>query len=335
MNTWTSRLLEKARHAGFPLASLIDIDLAHSPLQDPSPFLTHFGRYQTWIEKGFHAEMKYLERGLERRKNPRLLLPSAQSILCLAIPYRREQPNDPTLPRYARYLQGHDYHEALKKKLEDLLREFAAENSFESPLEWKVCVDTSAVLERSWAALAGLGWIGKNTLLIHPQYGSYLFLAEVLINQKSMEGPKPLPSYCGNCTRCLDGCPTRAFTEPGRLDANECISYLTLEKRGAWEKSEEFKRKMGLWIAGCDICQEVCPFNLKASKREETWPVSQKDRTALETDWTKLETESESQYRSRIENSALERIKFKDFKRNLENAKKNRDGQKSALNEST
>jgi epoxyqueuosine reductase len=316
MNTWTNRLVEKAIKAEFPLASLIDIDLAGS---------TEFDRYQDWINQGFHGEMKYLERGLDRRKNPRLLLADAESILCLAIPYRRNPPVDHHAgqPQYARYLQGHDYHERLKEKLETLMQDFASENHFESELRWKVCVDTSAVLERSWATLAGLGWIGKNSLLIHPQYGSYLFLAEVLINQKSGQGPKPLPNYCGSCTRCLTGCPTQALVQPGVLNSNDCISYLTLEKRGAWDKSDEFKKKMGLWVAGCDICQEVCPFNIKPARWDETWPVTDHDRAALETDWSKLEKETETEYKDRIKNSALERIKFLDFKRNIANAKNN------------
>jgi len=324
MNTWTERLVQQAKDTGFPLAAFIDIDMGHTA--GPAPqFLTHFGRYQNWIEKGFHGEMKYLERGLERRKNPRLLLPDAESVLCLAIPYRRNQPKNLGQPLYARYLQGHDYHVALKEKLENLMLEFSKNAQFENTLRWKVCVDTSAVLERSWATLAGLGWIGKNSLLIHPKYGSYLFLAEVLINQKSGEGPRPLPNYCGSCTRCLSACPTNAFLAPGVLNSNDCISYLTLEKRGPWDKSETFKKKMGLWIAGCDICQEVCPFNLKPSKWEETWPVTKNDETSLEADWDKLETEIETEYKKRIDQSALERIKFADFKRNLENAKNNRD----------
>src|SRR5690606_9214103 len=148
-----------------------------------------------------------------------------------------------------------------KDRLEALMNRLSADwnSRLGLTLEWKVCVDTSAVLERSWAALSGLGWIGKNTLLIHPQYGSYLFLAEVLLSVRTGEGPKPLKDYCGNCTRCLSACPTGAL-EPHWLKSQDCIAYLTLEKRGAWDKNEEFKRKMGTWVAGCDLCQEVCPF---------------------------------------------------------------------------
>lgn len=309
-------LLDAAKAAGFPLASLIDVDRAID-------FVAHYDRYKNWVNAGFHAEMKYLERGLERRGNPKLLLPSTESLLCLAIPYRKEPPAQN--PKYARYLQGHDYHEKLKGILEAMMKKIADDWNprLARPLEWKVCVDTSAVLERSWAALAGLGWIGKNTVLIHPQYGSYLFLAEVLLNVRTGEGAKPLKDYCGNCTRCLNACPTGALPEPHLLNSNDCIAYLTLEKRGDWEKTEEFKQKMGTWIAGCDLCQEVCPFNTKPAKTPETWEVSDADRASLETNWEKLRNETEADYKARILHSSLERVKYVDMKRNIENAWKN------------
>jgi len=188
-------------------------------------------------------------------------------------------------------------------------------------LEWKVCVDTSAILERSWAALAGLGWIGKNTLLIHPQYGSYLFLAEVLINKKTGQGPKLLPNYCGNCTRCLDACPTQAFSSAGVLNSNRCVSYWTLEKRGELHLSEEDQKKMGTWVAGCVRCQEVCPFNTKPVRAaEKALPLSdQPAPSAVDLhDWQGLLNETEEAYKARVKNSALARVKPAQFRRNLE-----------------
>jgi epoxyqueuosine reductase len=186
-------------------------------------------------------------------------------------------------------------------------------------------VDTSAVLERSWAALAGLGWIGKNSLLIHPQLGSYVFIGSVLINQEVGRGPSPLPNYCGNCTRCLDGCPTKAFSQPGMLNSNQCISYWTLEKRGQLEINDPQKKALQNWVAGCDICQEVCPFNIKPVKAETNLGVPQNESSGAETvhSWREVLQESELSYKQRVKNSALSRIKPGQFLRNVALALKN------------
>jgi len=280
--------------------------------------------------------MAYLRRGRERRADPRLVFPVAQSIFCVAVPYERlarGETNTSQGPRYARYLRGKDYHDVIAERLERLMQEVAAEWSargggtqVKAPLTWKVCVDTSAILERSWAALTGLGWIGKNTTLINPKLGSYLFLGEVLISQKVDQGPAPLPNYCGSCTKCLTSCPTSAFTTSGVLDSRRCISYWTLEKRGELALNKEDRRAIGTWVAGCDICQEVCPFNLKPA-REEVAGIDPElpykslggilaDATSL-TEWKKLLKESVEAYKLRVQDSALNRVKPQQFSRNL------------------
>ena len=305
MDSLHQLLISAANKAGFPLAGALDIDLA---LPHLSP---HVDQYDQWLEKGYAGKMQWLTRGRDRRTDPRQVFPEAESILCVAIPYSPRSTNPPPSigPKYARYLVGKDYHEEIAQKLETAMQSMNVPD-----LKWKVCVDTSAILERSWAALAGLGWIGKNTLLINPQHGSYLFLAEVLINQKVGRGPAPLPDFCGNCSRCLDSCPTKAFPKPHVLNANECISYLTLEKRGEHDASPELQGKIGSWVAGCDICQEVCPFNTKPT------------RAALEPtelgalagqSWEFLIEESPEQYKARVRESSLSRVKPADFSRNL------------------
>ena len=190
--------------------------------------------------------------------------------------------------RYARYLRGKDYHLEIAEKLERVMQNVAKNHP---SLQWKVCVDTSAVLERAWAAAAGLGWIGKNTMLIHPQYGSYLLLGEVLINQRVENSSSPLKDYCGNCARCLNACPTRAFTQPRVLDATRCISYWTLEKRGELALSVQDQSAVSNWVAGCDICQEVCPFNTKSERLWENAPPTPAGAVSL-SDWESLERES-------------------------------------------
>lgn len=311
-NSFGELLLDRAKKYGFPLAGAIDIDLTLIEKDIKS--------YDQWIASGFSGAMSYLVRGRDRRADPRLVLPGAQSILCVAQPYSAQPAGqlDSTFgPRYSRYLRSSDYHEDITERLEVMMDDVA--QNWSQPLEWKVCVDTSAVLERSWAALAGLGWIGKNTMFIHPQFGSYLFLGEVLISEKTGRGPSPLPNYCGSCTRCLNVCPPQAFSAPHVLDANRCISYLTLEKRGAFEISEEHKKKLGTWVAGCDLCQEVCPFNTKVTKKPLT---SEEQAISLNT-WRDLLLEEEAQYRARVKKSSLSRVKPSQFSRNLANALRN------------
>lgn len=309
---WLKSLFSEIQSAGFPLVSAVDFKYVLEPQEDGSPalFSTHINRYENWIEDKKHGEMGYLERGLERRRDPRTLMPKAQSMITLAIPYRRTPPKTESGIRYARYLQGADYHKEIPQRLEPILKSFQ-HAELKIPLEWKICVDTSAILERSWAAITGLGWIGKNTLLINPQYGSYLFLAEILLNLETGEKPKLLKDYCGNCTRCLTACPTEALNSHD-LDSNKCISYLTLEKRGPVVVDNK------TWVAGCDICQEVCPFNSKPTKLPETW--SEAENPALVTEALRLQNETEAEYKMRIRDSSLSRIKYIDFKRNLENA---------------
>jgi epoxyqueuosine reductase len=310
-------LIEGAKQAGFPLAGALDLD---SALASGGALAGHVERYDRWLDNGYAGEMNYLERGRDRRADPRRVFPSAKSILCVAIPYSRGVAGAQSLnegPRYARYLRGRDYHLAISEKLEAVMqglnRDLLAVG--QKGLNWKVCVDTSAVLERSWAALAGLGWIGKNTLLIHPKLGSYLFLAEVLIDTKVNRGPVPIPNLCGHCDRCLKSCPTGAFVEPGQLDSKKCISYWTLEKRGALPLNESERANSSGWIAGCDICQEVCPFNIKPAREVES--VAAASDVTTTNGWLELLRESAEGYRERVKDSALNRVKPEQFSRNL------------------
>ncbi len=321
-------LVEEADAEGFPLAGGVDLDLA---FQDPEArFARQVEEYDQWLARGSSGAMSYLVRGRDRRANPRLVFTPAESVFSVAIPYPRRSAGaaDSLLgPRYARYLQGPDYHQDLAARLERVMsraRDRWSSDAASPAVEWKICVDSSAVLERAWAWLAGLGWIGKNTMLIHPRHGSYLFLAEVLISVKLGQGPRPMKDYCGHCIRCLKSCPTGALTAPRTLDSNLCISYMTLEKRGSMPLTGEHARRSGAWIAGCDLCQEACPFNQRPVKielglpaSEAVFPDARSGDATLKHDWLSLLEEEEDGYRDRIQNSALERIKPADFRRNL------------------
>lgn len=233
-------------------------------------------RYRSWLGRGYGGTMAYLGRNVPMRENAANLLDGARSVICCAVLYRREDEDasgatdgprrgdktshvDEPSGRVAQYARGADYHVVLRRRLEALiaaLREAVAE-----PFEARACVDTAPILERDLAAAAGLGWIGKNTLLLHESLGSFLFLGEI-ITTLNLSPDVPATDHCGTCTRCLDACPTDAFPQPYVLDARRCISYLTIEHRG--EIDDGLKPLIGEWVYGCDVCQDVCPFNRKA-----------------------------------------------------------------------
>lgn len=219
-------------------------------------------QYLWWIEQGFHGEMTYMER--QQRQDIRLLFPGVRSVICAGMVYNTGYPKsvdcpDPNRGWISRYGWGDDYHDVLRERLEQLLAELRAAVSV--PFEAKVYVDTGPLLERTISRAASLGWIAKNTCLISEQVGSWFMVGEILTSLE-LEPDEPPPNRCGTCTRCIDACPTTAIVEPGVLDATRCIAYFTIEARGA--VPEEFRPAIGRHVFGCDICQDVCPWNRKA-----------------------------------------------------------------------
>lgn len=216
----------------------------------------HFERFRGWVAAGFHAGMAYLERTLETRASPNRILPGVRSIICLAAPH----PADPLVAsdgaRIARYASGADYHGTLRERASRVAR--AAAGRLSRRFHYRVCVDSTPLAERSFAAAAGLGWIGKNGCLIDPERGSFLLLAEILTDL-DLPASDPIAERCGSCVRCLEACPTEAFRAPGLLDASRCLSYWTIEHRGVLP--DRVKERLGPHVFGCDICQEVCPWN--------------------------------------------------------------------------
>jgi epoxyqueuosine reductase len=295
------QLTEVLEKEGFPVSGLVDVSAVREE------YSLHSSRYAQWIADGKHGEMGYLLRGLDRRLNPELVFPGVKSVLAVLRPYSPHPVGDGNL-RYARYLNGPDYHETIQSSLDRAMKAWKADRGWGDEFQYKVCVDTSAVLERTWAVLAGLGWIGKNTLLIHPQLGSYVFIGVVFLNREFGFLPEPMKDYCGPCERCLKSCPVGALSDHD-LDSRKCISYLTLERRGPFEQAPELHG----YVAGCDLCQEVCPYNTKAVRRTPILDPA----PHLVLDPERLERETESEYRDRIRGTALARVKFPDFKRNL------------------
>jgi epoxyqueuosine reductase len=248
-------IFARARDLGFDLVGFAPAD----PLEGAE-------FYARWLAQGHAGEMEYLLRHRSKRADPAQLVPGARTVICLGFNYYQPtaEPVDPLRGRIAAYARGDDYHDVLKTRLRELW-EFIRQQT-DGGAEGRYYVDTAPVLERELARRAGLGWWGKNTCLINKRGGSHFFLAEI-ITTLSFEYDTPSVDHCGSCTRCLDACPTNAFPEPYVLDARRCISYLTIELKGAIP--QPLRAGMGNWIFGCDICQDVCPWNSKAASASE------------------------------------------------------------------
>lgn len=272
---------------------------------------------EQWLNKGYQGEMAYMANHFEKRVDPTLLVPGAKSVIALMHNYFPDKKqHDLTAPKIARYAYGKDYHFVIKKKLKDLLAFIQGEIG---EVNGRCFVDSAPVMEREWAKRAGLGWAGKNTLLIHPKAGSYFFLAELIVDLELL-ADNQVRDYCGTCSRCIEACPTEAILPEGYiLDASKCISYLTIELKT--EMPLEFKTIMENWVFGCDICQEVCPWNRFSEKHNEAefYP---KDEM-LEMSKRKWEEITDEVFNRLFKESALQRTKYSGLKRNLEFLKSN------------
>jgi len=294
----TERIKQQAKVLGFMACGVAKAEFMEEEAQ----------RLDTWLEQGHHGSMSYMENHFEMRVNPTLLVPGAKSVICLMYNYFPEQELESEL-KIAKYAYGRDYHKVIKKKLKQFM---AWMHVHIGQLEGRCFVDSAPVLERDWAKRAGLGWTGKNTLLLNKEKGSYYFLAEI-ISDLDLVYDARVKDHCGTCTKCIDACPTDAISENGFvLDANKCISYLTIERKDAIP--ERFKGKMENWIFGCDICQEVCPWNrFSVPHKEEQFTPSQELRELK--DWEAIREEV---FDELFKGSAVKRTKFKGFKRNID-----------------
>jgi len=268
-------------------------------------------RLEEWLNLGHHGQMQYMENHFEKRVDPRKLVPGAKTVVTLLYNYfPEEEQHDPEAPKLARYAYGKDYHFVLKPKLKTLLQ-WMQEHIGE--VNGRCFVDSAPVMEREWAKRSGVGWQGKNTLIINPKAGSYFFLAMLIVDCE-LQSDQPIKDYCGTCTRCIEACPTDAISPEGYfLDASKCISYLTIELRE--EIPDEFEGKMENWMFGCDICQEVCPWNRFSKAHEE--PAFEPHPDLL--DMTKAEWEelTEETFRKVFKKSAVKRTKYEGLKRNI------------------
>ena len=265
-------------------------------------------RILEWLGRGYHGEMAWMEREPEKRTDPRLIFPDARSVISVAVNYYTPNQHNKA-GKISRYAWGDDYHDTVKEKLRDLLDYIVA---LEPAAAGKICVDTVPVAEKAWAQRTGIGWIGKHSNLITRELGSWVFLGEILLNL-DLEYDAPMTDHCGSCTACIDACPTGAIIEPFVVDSNRCISYATIELR-ADELPSDVSEHLNGWLYGCDICQDVCPWNRFEQPTEEARFEPRLGETSLDLDV--IESLTPELYAERFRKSAMKRTKLAGLKRN-------------------
>ena len=267
---------------------------------------------ENWLKKGFSGTMHWMVTHKDKRMDLQKFFPGAKSVICVAHNYYTpfHHSNKKGKGKISRYACGEDYHKIMKKKLKTFLQEI---KKLDKGLEGRISVDTAPIMEKLWAEQAGLGWQGKHTNLITKEYGSWVFIGEVVID-KELKYDIPMEEFCGSCQACLDACPTNAIVEPYVLDAKKCISYLTIEYRDK-PIDKDLKKYMNSWIFGCDICQDVCPWNKfqQSSSENRYWP----REDTLDFDLGKLENLDEGHYKMKFKKTPVLRSGWNNFKRNI------------------
>jgi len=295
----SNQIKRKALELGFSAIGISKADF----LEKESKILS------AWLDNGFHGEMKYMENHFEKRTDPRKLVEGSKSIISVLFNYFPEKKQIENSYKISKYAYGKDYHYVVKEKL-NLLFDFI--NNEICKTEGRAFVDSAPVMDKVWAAKSGLGWIGKNTNLISREFGSFFFIGELILDLE-LDYDQEIKDYCGNCTKCIDACPTGAIS-PYKLDARKCISYLTIEKKE--EIPEKFKGEWKNWIFGCDICQDVCPWNSKIEPHNEhAFQISDLLENMKKEDWENLDKVN---FKKIFKNSPVERTKFEGLKRNIE-----------------
>ncbi|MCG9126062.1 tRNA epoxyqueuosine(34) reductase QueG [Candidatus Poribacteria bacterium] len=304
-STLTQKIHTRSNELGFELVGI-------SPAKDSETI----DLYRKWLENGYAGKMEYLKRHLPLKENPRTLLKETKSVISLAMNYYSVDPptdlsEDPSHGQISRYAWGDDYHDVIRDKLQQLVDYI--KTTAESELQSRVFVDSGPILEREYAQNSGLGWIGKNTNLINWQTGSWYFLSEILISLELEYNTEPARGSCGTCTKCIEACPTDAILEPNVLDSRLCISYLTIELKDSIPK--ELRPQIGNLIFGCDICQEVCPWNSKAVPTSE--PAFHPRKDNLVPELLTLMGITHSDFSKKYKGSPIKRTKWKGFLRNV------------------
>jgi epoxyqueuosine reductase len=305
----TQQIKQKALEIGFHKIGIVRAE----PLKNERLHL------EEWLAGNFHGEMQWMEREPDKRADPQILFPGAKSVVVVALNYftPHEHETDETRGKISRYAWGDDYHDVLKEKLREL---FAFIKSIDEATEGKICVDTAPMMDKAWAVRAGLGWIGKHSNLITKEYGSWVFLGEIILNLELDYDAQIVEDHCGSCTRCLDACPTDAIVAPYLVDSRACLSYATIELRSP-ELPPETTENLSGWLYGCDICQDVCPWNRFEKPTEESRFEPRQEETSI--DLEKILSFSHEEYAGRFRKSAMKRAKISGLQRNARALLKN------------
>ncbi|HTL80829.1 MAG TPA: tRNA epoxyqueuosine(34) reductase QueG [Bacteroidia bacterium] len=267
-------------------------------------------RLEKWLKQNMHGEMAYMANHFDERLDPPKLVPGAKSVISLLLNYYTEEKQTEGAPKISKYAYGEDYHFVIKRKLKELLS--SVQEKIGKEIGGRVFVDSAPVMDKVWAAKSGLGWIGKNSNLINKNSGSFFFVAE-LITDLELEPDSPIGDYCGTCTKCIDACPTDAIVAPYVVDGSKCISYFTIELKNEIPESE--KGKFEDWMFGCDICQDVCPWNRFSTPHHESSFLPHEDLLKMKReDWEEL---TEDVFQKVFRNSAVKRTKYAGLKRNI------------------
>ena len=265
-------------------------------------------RLEQWLNEGKHGKMAYMENYFDKRLDPRLLVPGAKSVVSLLLNYYTPEEQLADAPKISKYAYGTDYHYVIKDKLKQL---FQIINDQIGVINGRVFVDSAPVMDKAWAVRSGLGWQGKNTNLISQKVGSFFFIAELIVDLE-LDYDTPVTDHCGTCTACIDACPTEALS-PYQIDASKCISYLTIELKD--QIPTEFQNKMGDWAFGCDICQDVCPWNrFSQQHKEPLFNPKPKILDYSKKDWEEITQET---FNTIFKNSAIKRTRYEGIKRNI------------------
>jgi epoxyqueuosine reductase len=299
-NNYKQLLKTKATELGFFYCGISKADY----LEEEAP------RLEKWLNLNYQGKMSYMANYFDKRLDPRLLVDDAKTVVSLLLNYYPEEIQNAESPKISKYAYGEDYHTVIKDKLKELIQ-YLKENIGE--INGRAFVDSAPVMDKVWANKSGLGWIGKNSNLIHPKEGSFFFIAELILDIE-IEPDGPMKDYCGTCTRCIDACPTGAIVQPYVVDGSKCISYLTIELKDELLPNE-FKGKMDNWMFGCDICQDVCPWN-RFSKitQEQRFKPNPLLLELKSNDWKELNEEAFNQL---FKHSAVKRTKFTGLQRNI------------------
>ena len=299
---YTKLIKDKSKELGFFFCGISKADF----LFEEAP------RLEKWLADNRNGKMDYMANHFDMRLDPRLLVDNAKSVVSLLLNYYPPETQiDIEAPKLSKYAYGEDYHFVIKDKLKELFKFIHQEIG---EVGGRVFVDSAPVMDKVWAKKSGLGWIGKNSNLIHPKNGSFFFIAELILDLE-LEADGPMTDYCGTCKRCIDACPTDAIVEPYVVDGSKCISYLTIELKDQILPNE-FKGKLENWMFGCDICQDVCPWN-RFSKPHTEPKFNPHDQLLKmsKADWKDL---SEDIFRELFKNSAVKRTKISGLKRNID-----------------